>query len=93
LRSSSPPKDHCACKDNSITPYGRVGRPASAPKRASSFRVSGILNKSSVPPSDRKPFLSKFEEEVLAKTIPEKKSPTRILWDLDQSSNIHSLTL
>ena len=94
LRASSPERDHCACKDNSITPYGRVGRPASAPKKSSYTQRSGNSPKrGQAPPSDRKAFLTKFEEEVLSKDFPTVKSPSKILWELDQSSNIHNLTL
>jgi hypothetical protein len=97
LRVLSPEKDHCACNDNSITPYGRVGRPASAPKRggtpAKSQRSCLSPKKGEVPPSERKPYLTKFEEEVLRGKSSGNKSPTRVLWELDQSSNIHNLTL
>ena len=87
LRVSSPEKDHCACNDNSITPHGRVGRPASAPKRGGTHSKSqrSFLSpkKGEVPPSERKPYLTKFEEEVLRGKSSDKKSPTRVLWVLD----------
>jgi hypothetical protein len=87
LRVSSTEKDHCACNDNSITPYGRVGRPASAPRRggtpAKSQRSCLSPKKGEVPPSERKPYLTKFEEEVLRGKSSDNKSPTRVLWELD----------
>ena len=97
LRVSSPEKDHCACNDNSITPHGRVGRPASAPRTGGNLsktqRSFVSPKKGEVPPSERKPYLTKFEEEVLKVKSSDNKSPTRVLWELDQSSNIHNLTL
>ena len=97
LRVSFPEKDHFPCNDNTITPHGRVGRPASAPRRGStpakSQRSCLSTKKGEVPPSERKPYLTKFEEEVLRGKSSDNKSPTRVLWELDQSSNIHNLTL